>query len=126
MVVCEVIAAVQYMHVLRQLRRGFCTIVLHSISQRVGILYHYSNTGKHCYNSVAVSLVLLTYYYLKFSGLRFRAWPRRFSPQNFMLVPDAMCAGSLTMKNLLLFFSRFGKTLNYLPSKILGYTIRGV
>ena len=29
MVVCEFIAAVQYMHVLRQLRRGFCTIVLH-------------------------------------------------------------------------------------------------
>ncbi len=32
MVVCEVIAAVQYMHVLRQLRRGFCTIVLHYFS----------------------------------------------------------------------------------------------
>ena len=31
MVVCKFIAAVQYMHVLRQLRRGFCTIVLHSI-----------------------------------------------------------------------------------------------
>ena len=29
MVVCKFIAAVQYMHVLRQLRRGFCTIVLH-------------------------------------------------------------------------------------------------
>ena len=26
MVVCKFIAAVQYMHVLRQLRRGFCTI----------------------------------------------------------------------------------------------------
>ena len=29
MVVCKFIAAVQYTHVLRQLRRGFCTIVLH-------------------------------------------------------------------------------------------------
>ena len=29
MVVCKFIAAVQYMHVLRQLRRGFRTIVLH-------------------------------------------------------------------------------------------------
>ena len=29
MVACKFIAAVQYMHVLRQLRRGFCTIVLH-------------------------------------------------------------------------------------------------
>ena len=29
MVVYKFIAAVQYMHVLRQLRRGFCTIVLH-------------------------------------------------------------------------------------------------
>ena len=29
MVVCKFIAAVQYMHVLRQLCRGFCTIVLH-------------------------------------------------------------------------------------------------
>ena len=31
MVVCKFIAAVQYMHVLRQLRRGFRTIVLHSL-----------------------------------------------------------------------------------------------
>ena len=29
MVICRFIAAVQYMHVLRQLRQGFCTIVLH-------------------------------------------------------------------------------------------------
>ena len=29
MIVCKFIAAVQYMHVLRQLRRGFRTIVLH-------------------------------------------------------------------------------------------------
>ena len=29
MVVCKFIAAVQYMHVLRQLHQGFCTIVLH-------------------------------------------------------------------------------------------------
>ena len=29
MVVCKFIAAVQYMHVLRELHRGFCTIVLH-------------------------------------------------------------------------------------------------
>ena len=36
MVVCKFIAAVQYyMHVLRQLRRGFCTIVLHYINLTV-------------------------------------------------------------------------------------------
>ena len=29
MVICKFITAVQYMHVLRQMRRGFCTIVLH-------------------------------------------------------------------------------------------------
>ena len=37
MVVCKFIAAVQYMHVLRQLRRGFRTIVLHYGSNEISI-----------------------------------------------------------------------------------------
>ena len=38
MVVCKFIAAVQYMHVLRQLRRGFRTIVLHS---NIAVIFFY-------------------------------------------------------------------------------------
>ena len=39
MVVCKFIAAVQYMRVLRQLCRGFCTIVLHFIRNQKLLSY---------------------------------------------------------------------------------------
>ncbi len=44
MVVCKFIAAVQYMHVLRQLCRGFCTIVLH--------LYCYTSCAQRMYEMI--------------------------------------------------------------------------
>ena len=45
MVVCKFIAAVQYMHVLRQLCRGFCTIVLHWL--RYPNMYLHTNLTNH-------------------------------------------------------------------------------
>ena len=51
MVVCKFIAAVQYMHMFRQLRRGFCTIVLHS--ERSEVLY--SDSIEVCMASLRVS-----------------------------------------------------------------------
>ena len=50
MVVHKFIAAVQYMHVLRQLRRGFCTIVLHyNIIVRLSVLIILSQHTTLCF-----------------------------------------------------------------------------
>ena len=54
MVVCKFIAAVQYMHVLMQLRRGFRTIVLHYFS---GVLIQ----GFHCSTCSGRDLLDLPY-----------------------------------------------------------------
>ena len=52
MIVCKFIAAVQYMHVLRQLRRGFRTIVLHSfmhfVSSSSYLFYALSSLSYMC------------------------------------------------------------------------------
>ena len=54
MVVCKFIAAVLYMHVLRQLRRGFCTIVLH-----YSVLYHCDHLQHLSYITSLYSLCTL-------------------------------------------------------------------
>ena len=46
MIVCKFIAAVQYMHVLRQLRRGFRTIVLHWVRYPKHVSAHKPNQKK--------------------------------------------------------------------------------
>ena len=57
MVVCKFIAAVQYMHVLRQLCRGFCTIVLHFVM----LGSHPRLTFMECTRGTTLSMCLSAY-----------------------------------------------------------------